>query len=137
VIIAFETGFVPPNINFTSPRKDIKPLMDGTICVVTEAMPLKNGYIGMNSFGFGGANAHMLLQWNVKKKINNGTPTDDLPRLVVLSGPTEESVKLFLNDVSNYFRNNTNIKFNSKEHCITYTFTFIVKTFILRMRADC
>ncbi|XP_067207292.1 fatty acid synthase-like [Linepithema humile] len=102
VIIAFETGFVPPNINFTSPRNDIDALMDGSIRVITEAMPLKNGYIGINSFGFGGANAHMLLQWNVKEKINNGTPTDDLPRLVVLSGRTEKSVKLFLDDIANH-----------------------------------
>ncbi|XP_067209348.1 fatty acid synthase-like [Linepithema humile] len=102
VIIAFETGFVPPNINFTSPRDDIDALRNGSIRVITEAMPLKNGYVGINSFGFGGANGHMLLQWNVKKKINNGAPTDDLPRLVVLSGCTEESVKLFLHDIANH-----------------------------------
>ncbi|XP_067207658.1 fatty acid synthase-like isoform X2 [Linepithema humile] len=103
VIIAFETGFVPPNINFTSPRDDIDALMDGSIRVITEAMPLKNGYVGINSFGFGGGNAHVLLQWNVKEKINNGAPTDDLARLVVLSGRTEDSVKLFLDDIANHF----------------------------------
>ncbi|XP_067215658.1 fatty acid synthase-like [Linepithema humile] len=102
VIIAFETGFVPPNINFTSPRNDIDALKDGTIRVVTEALPLKNGYIAINNFGFGGANAHTLLQWNAKKKINNRAPNNDLPRLVVLSGRTEESVKLFLNDIANH-----------------------------------
>nr|XP_012224502.1 PREDICTED: fatty acid synthase-like [Linepithema humile] len=78
-IIAFETGLVPPNINFTSSRNDIDALADGTIRVVTEALPLKNGYIAMNSFGFGGSNAHLLLKWNPKKKIYNGIanhPTD-------------------------------------------------------------
>ncbi|KYN04769.1 Fatty acid synthase [Cyphomyrmex costatus] len=99
-IIAFETGFVPPNINFTSPRKNIDALLNGSVCVVQEPMPIKNGYIGINSFGFGGANAHMLLKWNRKQKVNNGTPNNDLPRLVILSGRTEESVKLFLNDVN-------------------------------------
>jgi len=63
-------------------------------------MQLQNGYVGINNFGFGGSNAHVLLKWNDKLKINNGAPNDDLPRLVVLSGRTEESVKLFLNDVS-------------------------------------
>ncbi|XP_036138949.1 fatty acid synthase-like [Monomorium pharaonis] len=98
-LLAFETGFVPPNINYTSPRNDIDALINGTICVVKEPMPLKNGFIGINSFGFGGANAHMLLKWNSKQKINNRATNDDLPRLVILSGRTEESVKIFLNDV--------------------------------------
>ncbi|XP_011636527.1 fatty acid synthase-like [Pogonomyrmex barbatus] len=98
VIIAFETGLIPPNIHYTSPRKDIDALFNGTVQVVTEATPVKNGYIAINSFGFGGSIAHMLLKWNIKQKINNGAPNDDLPRLVILSGRTEESVKLFLND---------------------------------------
>ncbi|XP_036143017.1 fatty acid synthase-like [Monomorium pharaonis] len=102
VIIAFESGCVPPNINYTTPRNDIDALMNGTVCVVQEPMPLKNGYIGISSFGFGGANVHALLKWNHKQKINNGLPNDDLPRLVILSGRTEESVKLFLNDVVNH-----------------------------------
>jgi len=103
VIVAFETGLVPPNINYTCSRSDIDALINGTVRVVTEPMPLKNGYIGINSFGFGGSNAHALLKWN-HKKINNKAPNDDLPRLVILSGRTEESVTLFLNDVSKYFK---------------------------------
>ena len=99
-IIAFESGFVPPNINFNAPRNDIDALMNGSIRVVTKKMQLKNGYIGINSFGFGGANAHLLIKWNSKKKVNNGAPTDNLPRLAAVSGRSEESVKLFLSDVS-------------------------------------
>ncbi|XP_018311540.1 fatty acid synthase [Mycetomoellerius zeteki] len=102
VIIAFETGFVPPNINYTSPRKDIDALLNGSICVIQERMPIKNGYVGISCYGFGGSNAHMLLKWNPKQKINNGAPNDGLPRLVILSGRTEESVKLFLNDIANH-----------------------------------
>ncbi|XP_012058645.1 PREDICTED: fatty acid synthase-like, partial [Atta cephalotes] len=102
VIIAFETGFVPPNINYTTPRNDIDALINGTVRVIEKPMQLQNGYVGINNFGFGGSNAHVLLKWNDKLKINNGTPNDDLPRLVVLSGRTEESVKLFLNDIANH-----------------------------------
>ncbi|XP_018360096.1 PREDICTED: LOW QUALITY PROTEIN: fatty acid synthase-like [Trachymyrmex cornetzi] len=101
VIIAFEIGSVPPNINYTTPRKDIDALRNSCICVVQKPLSLKNGYVCINSFGFGGSNAHMLLKWNDKLKINNGTPNDDLPRLVIVSGRTEESVKLFLNDIAN------------------------------------
>ncbi|XP_072763054.1 fatty acid synthase-like [Anoplolepis gracilipes] len=102
VIIAFETGLIPPNINYTSPRNDIDALVNGSIQVVTEATPLKNGYIGINSFGFGGSNAHMLLKYNTKQKINNAAPNDGLSRLVILSGRTKESVNSFLNDVTNH-----------------------------------
>ena len=47
----------------------------------------------------------LILKWNRKQKVNNGAPIDDLPRLVILSGRTEESVKLFLNDVSIHLKN--------------------------------
>ncbi|XP_011884012.1 PREDICTED: fatty acid synthase-like [Vollenhovia emeryi] len=105
VIIAFETGIVPPHINYTSPRDDIDSIKNGAICVVTSPMPLKNGYIGINSFGFGGANAHMLVKWNPKQKVDNNAPNDDLPRLVILSGCTEDAVNLFLNDAANHPKN--------------------------------
>ncbi|XP_036143420.1 fatty acid synthase-like, partial [Monomorium pharaonis] len=101
VIIAFEAGFFPPNVNYVSPRRDIEALLNGTVRVVEEPMPIKNGYIGLSSFGFGGSNAHVLLKWNNKQKIKNEATNDDLPKLVILSGRTEESVKLFLNDIAN------------------------------------
>ncbi|XP_020286674.1 fatty acid synthase-like isoform X2 [Pseudomyrmex gracilis] len=97
-----ETGFIPPMIYYTSPRQDIESFRNGTIRVVTESTRLTNGYIAMNSFGFGGANSHLLLKWNPKRKINNSTPNDDLPRLVTISGRTEESVRSFLKDIANY-----------------------------------
>jgi fatty acid synthase len=55
--------------------------------------------VGVNSFGFGGTNAHILLQWNEKAKVNGGAPTDLIPRLVVASGRTEEAVDVILKDV--------------------------------------
>lgn len=103
VIIAMESGFIPPNINFNIPRQDISAFHNGRINVVAEKTPWNGGLVGINSFGFGGANCHVLLNYNEKSKINNGLPEDDLPRLVVASGRTEEAVTVILNDVS--FRN--------------------------------
>lgn len=100
VIIAMESGFIPPNINFNTPRKDIPAFFNGRINVVAEKTPWNGGLVGINSFGFGGANCHVLLNWNEKSKINNGLPEDDLPRLVVASGRTQEAVTVLLNDVS-------------------------------------
>ncbi|XP_060866838.1 fatty acid synthase-like [Metopolophium dirhodum] len=98
VIIAMESGFIPPNINFNTPREDITAFYNGRINVVADKTPWNGGLVGINSFGFGGANCHVLLNWNNKSKINNGLPEDDLPRLVVASGRTEEAVTSLLND---------------------------------------
>lgn len=85
-IIAFESGYIPPNINFSTPRRDIKGLLEGRLSVVADKTPLDGDLIGLNSFGFGGANAHVLLRRNPKEKVNQGIPTDDIPRLVTISG---------------------------------------------------
>ncbi|XP_035738069.1 fatty acid synthase-like isoform X1 [Vespa mandarinia] len=100
-IISMESGLIPPNINFNRPRKNMKALIERRIEVVTQPTPLDGEYIGINSFGFGGANAHVLLKSNPKIKINNGLPNDDLPRLIAVSGRTVEAVETILNEINN------------------------------------
>ncbi|KAF7995900.1 hypothetical protein HCN44_007007 [Aphidius gifuensis] len=99
VIIAFESGTIPPNLHFKIPRKDIKALEEGRVRVITEPEPWNCGLTAVSSFGFGGANAHLLLRPNYKIKINGGAPHDDLPRLVVVSGRTEDAINCILSDV--------------------------------------
>nr|XP_050845903.1 fatty acid synthase-like [Vespula vulgaris] len=101
VIISMESGLIPPNVNFNIPRKDVQALMEGRLEVVTQPTPLDGEYIAINSFGFGGANAHVLLRSNSKMKHNNGLPDDDLPRLVAVSGRTAEAVDTILNEIHN------------------------------------
>lgn len=99
-----ETGIIPPNLHFKRPREGVKALEEGRLKVVSEPTPWQGGYAGVNSFGFGGANCHIVLKSNSKEKINNGLPSDELPRLVAISGRTEEAVKIFLDDVSNCYK---------------------------------
>lgn len=56
VILAFESGLIPPNINFKQNREDIPSLMEGRLKVCSEITPLQGSLIATNSFGFGGAN---------------------------------------------------------------------------------
>ncbi|KAL6430383.1 hypothetical protein ACFW04_007806 [Cataglyphis niger] len=102
VLLAMETGIIPGNLHFNRPREGLKALEEGRLKVVTDSTPWEGGYVGINSFGFGGANCHIILKSNPKKKINNGAPSDDLPRLVVVSGRNEKSVTLFLNDIEKH-----------------------------------
>ncbi|XP_071625459.1 fatty acid synthase-like isoform X2 [Temnothorax longispinosus] len=96
-----ETGIITPTIHFKRPRKELTAIIEGRIKIVTEPTEWEGGYVGINSFGFGGANSHILLKSNFKQKINNGAPNDDLPRLVAVSGCTEEAVKIILDHVRN------------------------------------
>ncbi|XP_071569274.1 fatty acid synthase-like isoform X1 [Temnothorax nylanderi] len=99
VLLAMETGIITPTIHFKRPRKELTAIIEGRIKIITEPTEWEGGYVGVNSFGFGGANCHILLKSNSKQKINNGAPSDDLPRLVTVSGRTEEAVKIILDDV--------------------------------------
>ncbi|EFN74719.1 Fatty acid synthase [Camponotus floridanus] len=101
VLIAMETGIIPPTIHLKHPRKNMTAIIEGRVKIVTEPTEWKGGYVGINSFGFGGANSHILLKSNPKIKVNE--TNNNLPKLVVISGHTEEAVKIMLNDVSIYY----------------------------------
>ena len=100
VIFAFENWMIPPNINLSELRPSIASLVEGRLQVVTEPQPLAGPLIAVNSFGFGGGNAHALFKAHVKDKINNGAPTDNLPRLVVWAGRTEAAIHSILDDIT-------------------------------------
>ncbi|KAK5643465.1 hypothetical protein RI129_007310 [Pyrocoelia pectoralis] len=97
LVIAMESGVIPQNIHFTSPNTEIPALLDGRFKVVSKNEPWNGGLVGVNSFGFGGANVHVLLRSNPKPK--RICPSAELPRLAVVSGRTQEAVDKLLNKV--------------------------------------
>lgn len=95
VALALDRGEVPPNINYDTIHPGISSIAENRIKVCTEVTQLpENALVGINSFGFGGGNAHALLRGNRKAKENGGWPNDDIPRLVNWSGRTEETISL-------------------------------------------
>nr|XP_050846949.1 fatty acid synthase-like isoform X1 [Vespula vulgaris] len=116
-ILSMESGIIPPNINFNEPRKDSRGLIEGRIDVVTNHTALDGEYIAINSFGFGGANAHVLLKSNPKIKNDKGLPDYDLPRLVAVSGRTTKAVETILNEID---KRSTEIEFIRLLHDIHY-----------------
>nr|QMX41630.1 fatty acid synthase FAS2 [Dioryctria abietella] len=95
VLIAMERGVIPANLHFKSPNPDIAALNDGRIKVVDTNTPWDGGLVAINSFGFGGANAHIILESERSKRPrvkNSGS----VPRVVLASGRTEEAVQALL-----------------------------------------
>lgn len=62
VLLAMQHKELPGNLHFTAPNPEIPALNDGRIKVVSENTPWPGGYAAVNSFGFGGANVHVLLR---------------------------------------------------------------------------
>lgn len=101
IILAFESSQIAPNINIDKPRSDVEAFRDERMEVVREKANFVGDYIAMNSFGLGGANAHILFKKNMKEKVNHGIPLDNLPRLVLWSGRTETAVNAIFDDLEN------------------------------------
>nr|QDK64693.1 fatty acid synthase [Macrobrachium nipponense] len=126
VLLAMQRGEIPRNLHFSTPNPEIPALVDGRIKVVSENTPWSGGFAAVNSFGFGGANVHVLLRSaNVgevtssslliptspricpalptvegsNEVSSNSSSSNILPRLIVASGRTEEAVTNFLEDV--------------------------------------
>uniref|UniRef100_A0A8C3MLY5 Fatty acid synthase n=1 Tax=Geospiza parvula TaxID=87175 RepID=A0A8C3MLY5_GEOPR len=96
VILSLEHGLWTPNLHFNTPNPDIPALQDGSLEVVCKPTPVKGGLIGINSFGFGGANAHVILRPNKNKC--QPLQTSNMPRLVQISGRTQEAVETLIQE---------------------------------------
>ncbi|KYN15123.1 PREDICTED: fatty acid synthase-like [Trachymyrmex cornetzi] len=99
VLIAMEAGVIPANLHFNIPNPNIPGINEGRIRVVDKATPWNGGLVGVNSFGFGGANAHVILRSNPKPKLSPllNINNELLPKLIAVSGRTEEAVNTLLN----------------------------------------
>lgn len=58
-----ENGCIPANLHFKEPNPYIPGLKDGRLKVVDEKLEWTPGVVGINSFGFGGSNTHVVLRY--------------------------------------------------------------------------
>lgn len=90
IIVAMEDGAIPANLHFKSPNTDIPALADGRLTVVAERTPWEGGFVGVNSFGFGGSNVHAILRSHGKQP-HGAHPAAEQTRLFTFAGRTEEA----------------------------------------------
>lgn len=96
---------VPATISMQTPNPDIQ-FDDWNIRVVDEHMPLKADgtlTIGVNSFGFGGANAHVVLQSPDQNAAEQETPRDESPLLpLIISARSPAALKANAQQLKEY-----------------------------------
>ncbi|KAM9716550.1 fatty acid synthase [Menidia menidia] len=94
VLLSMERGVWAPNLHFSTPNPDIPALTDGRIQVVDRPIPVRGGIVGINSFGFGGSNVHVILRPAEDRKGSN-VPMK-VPRVLQACGRTEDAVTVIL-----------------------------------------
>lgn len=95
MLLSLERGVWAPNLHFNSPNTDIPALTDGRVRVVDRPVPVRGGIVGINSFGFGGSNVHVILRPNERRAEAAPAPRT-LPRVLQACGRTEAAVSALL-----------------------------------------
>ncbi|KAJ8912887.1 hypothetical protein NQ315_011210 [Exocentrus adspersus] len=97
VIIAMESGIIPANLHADPLDTDLPGLKERKIQILTRNHYWSGGLAAINSFGFGGSNAHVVLKSNCLEKTKPIMKYKH--RLVFASGRTTEAVNYFLDGV--------------------------------------
>ncbi|CAD5118531.1 DgyrCDS7222 [Dimorphilus gyrociliatus] len=102
LILAHEHRLLPGNLNYKQPNRNIESLISERIKVVDRLTPWEGGIVGINSFGFGGANVHSILNFDATEGVIDNL--SDRPTVGLVCARTKEGVENLLN----LFENNTN-----------------------------
>ncbi|KAL8724620.1 MAG: hypothetical protein Q9181_006748 [Wetmoreana brouardii] len=122
-IYTLERGVIPPSINFEIPNKNI-PLDDWSLKVPTTPQPWPSSKFrraSINNFGFGGTNAHVILEHYDTNGTLDGHASTDGPstqiaeingaednhpaaarRLFLFSAKDKSSLRRQMNDIASY-----------------------------------
>ncbi|KAG0155247.1 hypothetical protein PDIDSM_821 [Penicillium digitatum] len=97
--LALERGFVPPNCNFEKSNDEI-PMESWNMKVPKKLMPWPRGkpYASVNNFGFGGTNAHVILQRGPRHEGELAANNDPLKRKLYVVSAYDKQAALQLGE---------------------------------------
>ena len=103
ILLAIEQGIIPGNLHFNIPNPNIPALQNGQLNVTAKNTPFEvnNTILGVNSFGFGGANVHAILKSPPSSPHEETKLVEsNLPYVIPYSGRTKEAVEFFLEHIT-------------------------------------
>jgi acyl transferase domain-containing protein/NADPH:quinone reductase-like Zn-dependent oxidoreductase/acyl carrier protein len=126
-LLVLKHRIIPPTIHLKKVNPKI-PLEDWGLAVPVEptSLPAKGRLVvGVNSFGFGGANAHVVLESPASKKASGGSKAkrsngslESAP--LFLSAKSEEALRDLAQEYSGFLRKNTDVSIYEVAHAVTH-----------------
>jgi acyl transferase domain-containing protein/NADPH:quinone reductase-like Zn-dependent oxidoreductase/SAM-dependent methyltransferase len=111
VLLALKHREIPPNLHFNTPNPVI-PFEKAKLKVVVDPVRLPQRdrpyVMGVNSFGFGGTNAHVVIEEYVRS--NDAVPREAAmssrrePRLLSISAQSSEALTFLVRDYARFLR---------------------------------
>ncbi|KAK8064341.1 beta-ketoacyl synthase domain-containing protein [Apiospora phragmitis] len=110
--LALQNSIIPPNLLFKKLNRAIEPFYHG-LQIPTSAMPWPSTSshsprrVSVNSFGFGGTNAHAILESYVphdKNTLQVKTTIEPVTLPFVFSAASEASLRFYLNEFCKFLR---------------------------------
>ena len=113
-VLALENRKIPPNIKFSNPNPKI-PFESGKLVVPVEPIAWPKSRlerVSINSFGFGGSNAHVILD-SVSSLVSYQSPREEMedetivkPQLMLYSANSLESLQQMTETYNNFIEQN-------------------------------
>jgi hypothetical protein len=93
-VFAIESDVLTPNLQFKKAKKRMVGIEKGRLIPMRKNtfLEVHDMVIEINNFEFEGSDGHLILERFVSKKSEEREVMDDAPRLVYVSGRTEEAV---------------------------------------------
>lgn len=121
--LAMQNRIIPPNIHFRKPNPNI-PFDELNLQVPVEALQWKNEkngsiYGGVNNFGFGGANVHVVLEGPAVQTKSLQADEEEL-QICTLSARDPEALRELASSYINFIKDESN-KASLKDICYSST----------------
>jgi acyl transferase domain-containing protein/NADPH:quinone reductase-like Zn-dependent oxidoreductase/NAD(P)-dependent dehydrogenase (short-subunit alcohol dehydrogenase family)/2-polyprenyl-3-methyl-5-hydroxy-6-metoxy-1,4-benzoquinol methylase len=131
VVLALENDQIPPSVNYESPNPKLA-LERWNLKVAQHlekwpvASPQQPRRASVNNFGYGGSNAHVILEGvdsNLlhPKHIFNGIHAQDQSKVLVLSARDEKGCQRMVSDLVKYLRNHSSTEASALMQNLSYT----------------